>query len=317
MTVIPRKLRRGSKVALIAPSSPFNPKEVMEGMDIMKEEGLVPVLGPCVKNLKSNNIHAAPVQDKIHEINWAFSDPNIDGIIAVCGGAGSAALLPYLDYNVIRKTRKPFLGMSDIVALNNGIYAKTGLINFVGQTPSIRVDKGNHIRNSDSESFRTTLKMLMSNERWGDKPFSSNESFPRTLCPGSSSGIAVGGNMDTFVHLIGTPYLPEMSNKILFLEDVHKSGTLVGRQFIHLQLSGIMSQLNAIVLGEFSEIPKRDDDRTPSVETAIKEYCSSGPPCTYGYPFSHGPYTAPIPIGANCFVDATEGIVEFDFAMSL
>jgi muramoyltetrapeptide carboxypeptidase len=315
MYISPRKLRRGSRVALVAPSSPFDAKEVMEGMDIMKEEGLIPVLGPCVKNLKSDNIHAAPVKDRSQELNWAFSDPSIEGVITTNGGAGSAALLPYLDYHMIRKTRKAFLGMSDTTSLNNGILACAGLITFVGQTPSIRLDKGTSIRNSDSESFRMTLKLLMSGEEWGTKPFNLNEGFPRTICPGTGEGFALGGNLDTFVHLIGTKYFPETSNSVLFLEDVHKSGTSIGRHLLHLQLAGIISQTNAVVLGEFAEVPKTSDQRTPSVEKAISEYFMSGPPCTYGYPFSHGPFTGPIPIGSHCYVDATEGIVNFQFKM--
>lgn len=315
MNVIPKKLKRGSRVALVAPSSPFDPREVMEGMDIMKEEGLVPVLGPCVKNVYSNNIHAAPIKERVIELNWAFADQSIDGVIAVTGGCGSAALLPYLDYNVIRKSRKPFLGMSDITSINTGILAKSGLISFVGQSPSIRVDKGNHIRNADTKSFRLTLNLLMSSEPWGIKPFSLSEQFPRTVCPGKSNGIAVGGNLETFSNLIGTQFLPELSNSILFIEDVGKSGISLVRSFLHLKLAGVISHANAIVLGEFCEIPKKEDDRTPSIENAIEEYFRFGPPCTYGYPFSHGPITGPIPIGAHCDVDATEGVVNFNFTM--
>jgi len=315
MYTTPRKLRRGSRVALIAPSSPFIPKEIMEGMDIMKEEGLVPVLGPCVRNLKSDNIHSAPLKDRVQEFNWAFSDPNVEGVFSVGGGAGCAALLPHVDYHSIRKSRKAFLGISDNVALNNGILAKAGLINFVGQPPCIRVDEGEHLRRADSESFQHTIRLLMSNEEWGTKPFNFNESFPRTLCPGTGRGLAVGGNMDTFVHLIGTPFMPDTVNCVLFLEDVHKNGTSVGRELLHLRLAGVISQANAIVLGEFSEVPNTNDERTPSIERAIKEYLVPGPPCTYGYPFSHGPYTGPIPIGAMCDVDATEGVVNFEFAM--
>ena len=315
MNIAPRKLRRGSKVALVAPASPFFPKEVMEGMDIMKEEGLVPVLGPCLKNLNSNSIHAAPVNIRAQELNWAFSDPNIDGVIAVCGGFGSAALLPYLDYRTIRKTRKPFLGMSDITSLSMGILSKAGLINFIGHSPTIRSDKGEYIRSSDSDSFRMTLKLLMSSDSWDTKPFDFNESFPRTVCHGRSNGIAIGGNAETFTHLIGTDYMPQTTNTVLFLEDVHKSGTSLSRLFLHLKLVGIISQANAIVIGEFAEVPKREDDRTISVENAIKEYFGSGPPCTYGYPFSHGPFCGPIPVGAQCEVDATEGVVKFDYVM--
>lgn len=282
----------------------------------MSEAGLVPVLGPCVKNLRSDNIHAASINDRVSELNWAFRDQTISGVFAVCGGMGSAALLPHLDYRAIRESRKPFLGMSDITALNMGILSKAGLVNFNGQSPSIRLDKGSKIEDADSASFELTLRLLMSDEQWASRPFSFNEYFPRTVCPGETSGIAIGGNLDTFVHLIGTPFLPDLTNTILFGEDVHKTGETLSRQFLHMQLAGILRQVEGVVLGEFAEVPRRVSDKEPSIERVIEEYfAASGVPCSYGYPFSHGPLTGPIPMGAECHLDASSGDVTFNFRM--
>jgi muramoyltetrapeptide carboxypeptidase len=316
MYLTPRKLRRGAKIALVAPASPFKTDEVTEGMDIMREMGLVPVLGPCVRNLRSDNIHAGSLADRAAELNWAFSDPSINGVLAVCGGMGSAAILPYLDYRMIRASRKALLGMSDITALNAGILARAGLISINGQSPSIRLDKGEAIRRADSDSFRLTLRLMMSDEPWGTQPFDFSEYFPRTVCPGKATGNVIGGNADTFVHLLGTPYMPELTGTILFIEDVHKSGEILGREFLHMRLSGMLNMVNGIVIGEFAEVPKRTEEREPSIENSIEEYFRNGPPCTYGYPFSHGPLTGPVPIGAQCEIDADVGHVSFDFAMA-
>jgi muramoyltetrapeptide carboxypeptidase len=315
MNIVPRKLRRGSKIALVAPSFAPITTEIVEGIDIMHEMGLVPVLGPCVKNLCSSGFHAGSVADRAAEMNWAFSDPSIAGIFAVRGGSGAAAILPYLDYRTIRNSRKVFLGMSDNTALNAGILTKSGLITFNGQSVSIHTDRGNAYYEADCASFKLTLELLMSPGNWGDKPFEFNPYLPRTVSSGNASGIAVGGNMDTFVHLIGTQYLPELTSKILFLEDVHKTPVVLGREFLHLQLSGLLKQVNGVVLGEFAEIPKCSNEE-PLLEDVINEYLSVGAPCTYGYPFSHGSFTGPIPIGAMCYVNADMGNVEFDFVMS-
>jgi muramoyltetrapeptide carboxypeptidase len=315
MNIAPRKLRRGSKIALVAPSFAPITTEIVEGIDIMHEMGLVPVLGPCVKNLCSSGFHAGSVADRAAELNWAFSDPDIAGVFAVRGGAGAAAVLPHLDYRAIRNSRKVFLGMSDNTALNTGILSKSGLITFNGQSVSIHIDRGTSHYEADCASFKSTLQLLMSPDNWGEKPFEFNRQFPRTVSSGNASGVAVGGNLDTFVHLIGTPYIPELSSKILFVEDVHKTPIVLGREFLHLQLAGILKQVNGVVLGEFSEIPKCNSEE-PLLEDVINEYFSSGVPCTYGYPFSHGPFTGPIPIGAMCYMNADMGNVEFDFVMS-
>jgi muramoyltetrapeptide carboxypeptidase len=314
--ITPKRLRTGSRVAIVAPSGPIVTDEVLAGIDIIRECGLEPVLGPCVKVLKTTAAHAASVQDRANELNWAFQNTSVSCVIGAVGGEGSAAVLPYLDYDMIRASRKPFIGMSDLTAINTGILKKSGLISFNTQTPSIRLDKGAKIRAADSESFKLTLELLKSDQVWGSRPFEFNPHFPRVVSPGSCTGFSIGGNLDTFVHLIGTPYMPSPEGSVLFIEDVHKGGEEISRELLHLRLAGFLSRVAGVVIGEFEDVDKRTDPKVPSVEDVILEYFAAGPPCTYGYSFSHGPHTSPIPIGARVSVDADSGDVHFDFKMA-
>jgi len=195
------------------------------------------------------------------------------------------------------------------------LLTRAGLINFNGQTPSIRLDKGKEIRDADSLSYKMTLQLLMSDTLWGTRPFNFNEYLPRTVSPGEAHGIAIGGNVDTFVHLIGTSYFPNVDGAILFIEDVHKGGEELGRMLLHLQLAGVLNAVNGIVVGEFAEVPKKMCEKEPAIEDVLEEYFDHGPPCVYGFPFSHGPLTGPIAIGAMCHIDADLGVVSFEFAM--
>lgn len=304
-------------MAIVAPASPFKTDELVEGLDVIKEAGLEPVLGPNVARLHTMNIHAASVEDRAEELMWAFDDPEIKGVIVATGGNGSAGVLPYLDYEQIAHARKVLLGMSDITSLHNGILARTGLIGISGQSPNIRLDKGRKIHDADAESLRQTLELLMSSAPWGERPFAPNLYLPRSLRSGQATGTVIGGNCDTFCHLLGTPYAPNMAGCILFIEDVHKDGAMLSRQFLHLKLAGVLDAVAGIVIGEFSDVPKNGDKDHPSptVEDVLIEYFSDGPPCVYGYSFSHGPVTIPIPIGAPCSMDADSGLVTFQFAM--
>lgn len=314
--IAPRRLRSSARVAIVAPSGPIMSDEVLAGIDIIRECGLEPVLGPCVKRLKSICSHAGTVGDRVEELNWAFSTPGISAVIGAVGGEGCAELLPYLDFQKIRDSRKSFLGMSDLTALNTALLTQSGLISFNCQTPSIRLDKGRKTQDSDSESFKLTLEMLKSDQPWGSRPFDFNVYFPRVVSSGHAEGIVIGGNLNTFVHLMGTKYMPQPDNGILFIEDVHESGVSVSRELIHLRLAGWMDRLSGIVIGEFNDEPKNTTPKTPSIEDVIRDQLSDGPPCAYGYTFSHGQYTSPIPIGAKCYLDADSGDVEFDFCMS-
>ena len=311
--VAPKKIRRGSKVAIVAPASKVHTDQLLEGVDLLKEIGLVPVLGPCVKSLKSDGMHSAPLMDRVAELNWAFSNPENSAVLCALGGMGSAGVLPYLDYDVIRRSRKPLLGRSDITALNCGLLKHAGLISINGQTPSIKVKKGEKYRISQSESFLLTLELMMSGENWGTTPFHNNPHIPLTVHPGTACGHVIGGNADTFTRLIGTPYFPDFQGSILFIEDIHKSTESLAREFLHLKLAGILQQVAGVVIGEFQDVKEEDE---PDVEDVIQEYFADcGIPCVYGYPFSHGPVVAPIPVGAMCSMDADSGIISFDFMM--
>jgi muramoyltetrapeptide carboxypeptidase len=315
MFVAPKRLRQGSKVAIVAPASPFKPDELVAGLDIVRECGLVPVLGPNVRSLRTVNIHAAPVIDRAEELMWAFTDPQIDGVITVTGGMGSGETLPYLDYGRIRESQKVLIGISDITALNNGLLAGAGLITVNGQYPSIRIDEGQEVWKADSESLYMTLELLMSDHPWGDRPFAINRQMPRTVSPGKAHGHVIGGNLDTFCTLLGTPFCPPLDGAIMFIEDVHKDGESVARLLIHCQLAGVFDRIAGIVVGEFIDIPKKIEGKVPSMDDVIGQYLGHGVPCVYGYSFSHGDWTIPVPIGAQCSMDADTGEVSFDFAM--
>lgn len=307
----PKKIRKGSKVAIVAPSGPVHTERLVVGLDIIREVGLIPVLGPCVKNLKSDGMHSAPLEDRVNELNWAFENPEFSAVICAIGGMGSSGVLPYLNYDVIRRSRKPLLGRSDITSLNTGILKHAGLISVNGQTPSIKVDQGTKFQEAQSDSFVRTLQLMMSDQPWESTPFFYNPHIPQTVSPGSATGHALGGNSDTFTRLIGTPHFPEIDGAILFLEDVHRSTESLGREFLHMKLAGILDRVAGIVIGEFLDTASDE----PNIEDVIQEYFADGPPCVYGYPFSHGPVVAPIPIGAQCNLDADSGLISFDFAM--
>lgn len=311
----PKRLRPGDRVALVAPASPFRTDELLSGLEVVRACGLRPVLGPNVRNLRSSDVHGAPLLQRAEELMWAFTDPSVSAVVTVLGGIGSGETLPYLDFGRIRESRRAVLGLSDITALNNGILAGAGLCSINGQYPSVRIDEGEFLHDADCESLRFTLELMMSDRPWGDRPFQLNRLMPRTVSPGRARGHAIGCNLETLCTLLGTPFMPEVDGAILFVEDTHKSGENVARQLGHLRLAGVLDRVAGIVVGEFIDVPTKMEDKVPAIEDVIEQYLSDGPPCSYGYSFSHGPTTIPIPIGADCEMDADTGAVTFGFAM--
>jgi muramoyltetrapeptide carboxypeptidase len=312
----PRRVRAGSKVALVAPSATFSTQELAAGLDVIREAGLEPVAGPCVKNLRTTSPQraASPIE-RAEELNWAFMNPNISAVFAVRGGEGSAAVLPHLNYEAIKKAQKPFIGKSDNTSISMALLTKSKLVSICGRGAAVRCDAGHEIQEADYQSLKLTVDLLMSDQPWNDRPLTHNQHFSRTVSSGFASGYAIGGNSDTFSRLIGTDYLPQIDGAILFLEDVDETATTLSKMFLHMKLAGVLNRVNGIVLGEFvsSDLSAK---KNFSYEGVIREYFEEGPPCAYGYSFSHGKYTCPIPMGAKVELNADTGEMIFDFKMS-
>ncbi len=306
----PKRLIKGDRVAIVAPASPFDPEEIKCGIEVIEKKGLIPVLGENVKNMRTNQLYAADIKRRTRELMKAFLDKNVAGIFVAGGGLGSEELLPFLDYKAIKEHPKIFMGFSDITALNNGIFAKTGLVNFNG--PSISMtNKTKHARKMDVISLNDVLNLLMSDEKWEDKSFLQNRRLVRCVSPGKVTGRAIGGNLSTFCGLLGTKYLPECKDKIIFFEDIHEGGYNVEVFLTQLKLAGILSLAKGVVFGEFIDVEKKVNPLDPDIEEVIVRFFQNGPACIFGLNFSHGETTAAIPIGIETKLDATEGKVYF------
>lgn len=173
---------------------------------------------------------SSSISSRVQDFHEAFKDPNVKAILTTLGGYNSNGLLKHLDYDLIRENPKFFCGYSDITALSNALYAKTGLVTYSGpHFSSFGMEKG---LDYTTDYF---LKCLTSNEpieilpaeTWSDdswyidqenREFIKNEGYV-SIQEGETTGDIIGGNMSTFNLLQGTPYMPNLQDKILFLEE--------------------------------------------------------------------------------------------------
>ena len=307
----PRRLVKGDKIAIVAPASPVNPRQVALGAEIMKNKGLIPVYGDNVSHLRARGLTSASIQDRLNELIWAWRDDSIRGIFVATGGYGCSELLSDLPYDLMVSTAKPLVGFSDVTALNNAILQKAGLVTFHGPSATVRCDNEQH-RQSDSESLNLCLDLLMVAEPWLDKPFALQNYPPLIVSKGRVEGFVIGGNLTTMACLLGTPFFPRTEGAILFLEDVDEGGYEVIRTLTHMANAGVFDSINGIVFGEFTRAPESVDKGDPSIEQVVVEFFKDGPPCIFGMNFSHGDYAITLPIGCQAILDADNAKIFFD-----
>lgn len=244
--LLPLPLNVGDTVALVSPS-----KATDEPLDLQIAQEVMQALGFKVKtgkHLAARRGHLAGTDaERASDINEMFADKEVKAIICLRGGSGAARVLPLLDYDLIRKNPKILLGYSDITALHNAIHAQTGLVTFHGPN-------GTGSWNSfNADQFRRLFlqRELMQYQNVLD---SGDELVPRanrtvTITGGKVQGELIGGNMTVLTALAGSPYLPDFTGKILFLEDVEEAPYRIDRMFSTLKLMGALDKIAGFIFG--------------------------------------------------------------------
>jgi len=178
--------------------------------------------------------------EKAKQIHGAFADPQVDIILALRGGYSAMKSLPFIDFDLIKNNPKIIAGFSDLSALLNPIFERTGLVTL--HAPML-------INLGTPTAF--TLKSLLN----AVKGFPEKNLLKGAPCkvyrPGSATGILKGGNLITLTALINTDWEIDTSNAILFLEDVDEKLHEVDRYLTQWILAGKFKGIKALILGDF------------------------------------------------------------------
>ena len=299
----PARLEPGMTVALIAPAGASNNRQqVLHAIDVLKSLGYRVTEG---KNLYRRTQYLAGTdRERADDINRAFSDPDVDAIFTLTGGYGTMRTLPYLDYEMIRDNPKVIIGYSDITGLLLGLYARTGLVGFHGPVASSTFSeytlaeyKKVVVNPSPTVEIGTPPKV--------DYPEGQAERSNRlmTFSGGKARGRLVGGNLSLISPLVGTPYLPDFQDAILFLEDVHEAFYRLDRMITHLLLAGKLDQVSGIVMGKFTRIP--EEGNSFNLEEIIEQLLVPlGIPVLRGPMIGHVTDKTTVPMGIMAELDA-------------
>lgn len=302
----PKRLSPGMTVGLVTPAS-----NVPEDQDLHVAMELVRSLGFSAKpspNLFNRTQYLAGTdRERADDLNAMFADPEVDAIFCVRGGYGSGRLLRYLDYDVIAANPKILLGYSDITAILNAIYLRTGLVTYHGPIA------GANFTDYTYEQYRRVLLQPGPRTLIGEPPeFETRPGvvdWDNALTPivsGSAEGRLIGGNLSLVVTLLGTPFEPNFDGAILFLEDVSEPPYSVDRMLTHLWMSGKLEQVAGIVLGKFTEDDY--DSNTFSMEQVLRDrFEPLGIPTLRGTMIGHTDDKTVVPLGIRARLDVDAG----------
>ena len=320
----PEKLKAGDKIAVIAPATSMAiiNKETREIANRrFGELGFELVLGK--HNEEIDEFNSTSIEARIEGFHDAFKNPEIKGVVSVIGGFNSNQLLRYIDWELIKNNPKVFLGYSDITALQNAIFAKTGLVTYSGPSYSSFGQKLyfdytlQYFKKClfSEESFEILPSKIWTNDdKWWENQDARNpipNTGPYVINEGSAEGMILGANLCTFNLLQGTEYFPNLENSILFIEDDEgATPQLLDRDLQSLIHQPGFTDVKGIVMGRFEIKSKITRGKLTAIIKSKKELANM--PVIADVDFGHTQPMITFPIGGEAKISALSGKAQIE-----
>lgn len=307
----PKALRTGDTIGLITPAT-----EVLEAERLTVAAENIERLGLRVKFGRNVGKRFATygefVRARVDDLHEMFRDKSVAGIFAVRGGYGAMQILDRVDYDLIRRNPKVFVGYSDLTALHLAINNNSKLVTFHGPVA---------LSNFTDYTERHLRRAIFEKQPLGrlTNPDESSEVLPshslRTIRGGGASGKLTGGNLSLVCATLGTPFEIDTRGKILFLEDVGEAPYRIDRMLTQLNLAGKLKQAAGVIWGECSDCG--DAEVRPSAaspyntnQTAENILGALDVPVLAGLTIGHTDNQLTLPMGLAATLDAGSGILE-------
>jgi len=295
----PEGIVKGDTFGIIAPAGPVTPCELEEGIGLIRGSGYSVVLARNIFHSKA--YLAGDDSARLQDLHEMFLDDRVKAIICARGGSGSMRLLDKIDYELIQEKPKIFIGYSDITALLLSFYRRAGLVTFHG--PVLREICRNEGNNWES------LQRVISDGRRIELELSG----AHIISPGKSTGCLLGGNLSLVCNMMGTPFLPSLDGKILFLEEKGEALYRIDRMLVQLTLSGVLDEVSGVLLGSFEKCGDPSDLR----EMFSEIFSALGVPVLMGIPSGHGVENKTIPMGVKAELDTEKMLLTYMEAVTV
>lgn len=320
--IIPPKLRAGDLIRVVSPARSLailSEEQKQIARSAFTDLGLRLSFSEHAAEL--DRFYSSPIASRVADLHQAFADPSVRGIFSTIGGYNSNQLLTGLDYDLIAANPKILCGYSDITALACAIYARTGIVTYSGPHYStFGMRKGNAYTRQVLQSalFRSDSFELLPSDRWSDEPWyrdQENRTFIQNpgyqaLQPGTSDGTLIGGNLCTLNLLQGTPFMPDMHDCLLFVEDDEESNAVLFDRDLQSLLQAIPpSNLRGLVIGRFQASSNISPDDLSEIINSKPEL--KGIPVAAGFDFGHTTPIATLPIGGKAHLEIVGESVRF------
>ena len=277
-------LKKGCKIGIAAPSSPFKREDFDKALFFLQSSGFITVYSDVIFN-KNGFVSGTP-EERSKDLLALINNNEISAIFFVRGGYGSAQILPLIDKKDLSKkiSKKILMGYSDLTALFCHLYKKYKTPIFYGPNIINRHLNSNIISAlSNPKDLKIKIQIIKA----------SNKAITAPI---------FGGCLSVLTSMVGTPYLKSLKGHILFIEDTNEPPYKIDRMLNQLLSSGAIKGIKAIAVGSMENCetaPYSWKDPVLRIANILNV------PVISGIMVGHGGFDYPLPMGGKAKIDFT------------
>lgn len=284
-------------VGLSAPDAKWHPDLYQAGINALNIRGIQTVEG---RNLHGSYFYLTAEAEEIAKgLHEMFLREDVDVIMCAGGGVCMNKVLPFIDYKLIRENAKPFIGISNIVALMAAML-QHDFVSFHGPfsiwsygLPGTPTD---YTHNNMINALRGYVGNLPAASAW------------KCYREGEAEGELIGGNIWTLGTVVGTKFCPTelFEGKILLLEDIGKTYDRIDATLTHMELLGIFEVIKGVVVGKLNDCNAPENVKMGTKDLLDMTFGKYSFPVIYECDFGHVPDNLCLPFGCKAKMIASE-----------
>lgn len=306
--ILPPPVSPGARIGVAALSGPIDPDRLDRGLATLRRLGFDPV--PAANLRSKTELFAGTDTERLDGFHRLVADDSIDAVIFARGGAGVMRLLPRIDWRLLERRPRAYMGYSDLTPFLHAVVDRLGLVAWHG--PMVAADLARGPDGWTPELERSFLGALAGRPP-EPIPVSGWLRPPET---GGVSGRLAGGCLSLLASTQGTPWAPRTAGTVLFWEDVGEPLYRVDRMLTHLELSGSLTAIRGMIVGHcrLAGANARQgemDEPAEQLRRALAEPLARFDwPVAFGVPAGHESPNLPLPLGLDVRLDpADEAVV--------
>ncbi len=308
---LPPPVNPGDRIGVAALSGKVDPLKLEAGLEALSAAGYEPVQA---SNLRARcGLFAGSDRERLAAFHELAADDSLNAIIFARGGSGVLRVLPGIDWRLLGRRPRAYVGYSDLTPFLMQVISRLRLTAFHG--PMVAADFARGLSDLEMDSFTRAVGGQLPVELSLSSEMSSDNGSDPTAPSGAVRGPLLGGCLTMLAATLGTPFATELDDAILFLEDVGEPLYRFDRMLTHLRLSGSLANLKAVIVGHLDGeggYPNAAASPEVLLDQLRREARGFPWPLAWGLAVGHDRPNLTLPLGLTACLDSAAGQLTID-----